>query len=50
MSIVFIVMPYLVEVVFVQLANETCEVAMLEMFREDGLGESFVLHARSDIV
>lgn len=38
-----IVMPHFVEVVLVQLANKTGEVAVLEMFREDVLGEFLVL-------
>ena len=36
-------MPDLVEVILVELADEAGEVAMLEMFGQDGLGESLVL-------
>jgi hypothetical protein len=32
-----------VEIVFVQLAHETCEIAVLEVFWEDRLCEFFVL-------
>lgn len=35
-----------VKVVFVQLPNKTGKIAVLEMFREDGLRELFVLQER----
>lgn len=31
----FVVVPYLVEIVLVELSNEACEIAMLEVFGED---------------
>ena len=36
-------MPYLVEVIFVQLSHKAGEVAVLEMLWEDGLGEPLIL-------
>ena len=41
----FIVVPYFVEVIFVELAHETGKVAVLEMLRENVLGEFLVLRA-----
>lgn len=42
-SAIFIVLPDLVEVVLVELTDEAGKVAVLEVFREDGLGKLFVL-------
>lgn len=39
-------MPDLVEVVFVELAHETGKVAVLEMLRQDGLGEFLALESQ----
>ena len=38
-----IVVPDLVEVILVQLADETSEVAVFEMLGQDGFGESLIL-------
>ena len=35
------------EIIFVQLSNKACEIAMLEMLGEYGLGESLVLYSNS---
>ena len=43
MTPLFIVMPDLVEIILVELSNETCKVAVLEMFGQYRLGESFIL-------
>ena len=40
----FIVMPHLVEVILIQLPDKASEIAMLEVLRKDGFGESFVLY------
>lgn len=40
---IFIVVSHFMEVVFIQLADKAGEIAMFEMFRQDGLGKSFVL-------
>ena len=48
LSVLFITVPNLVEVVLVQLADEACKIAMLEVLRKNGLGESFILSAESD--
>ena len=42
-AILFIVMPDFMEVVLVQLADKARKVAVLEMLRQNGLGEAFVL-------
>ena len=42
-AVVFIVQSYFVEIVLVELPHKTCEVAVLEVFREDVLGELLVL-------
>lgn len=47
MSTLFIVVSHLVEVVLVELAHKAGEVAMLEMFGKDRLGESFILRRES---
>ena len=44
-----VVVSHFVEVVLVQLADETGEVAVLEVFRQDVFGEFLVLRARSAI-
>lgn len=36
-------MSHFVKVIFVQLANKRCEIAVFEMFRKDRLGETFIL-------
>lgn len=43
MTILLIVVSHFVEVIFVQLANKTGEVAVLEMLRENVFRELFVL-------
>ena len=43
MSALFIVVSHLVEVILVELANKTRKIAVLEMLREDGFCESFIL-------
>lgn len=40
-------MPHFVKIVFVQLANKTGEVAVLEMLGQNGFGKAFVLHEPS---
>ncbi len=40
---IFFIMPHFVKIILVQLANETREVAMLEVFRQYRLGKLFVL-------
>lgn len=40
---IFLTLPDLVEVVFVQLPDEASKVAVFEMFRQNGLGELLVL-------
>lgn len=45
MTILLVVVSHLVEVVFIQLAHKTGEVAVLEVLRQDVLGEFFVLRA-----
>lgn len=47
MAVILIVMSHLVEVIFVELAHEAGEVAVLKVFRQDRLGESFVLRRES---
>ena len=47
MPIFFIVVSHLVEVIFVELAHEAGEVAMLEVFGKDRFGEPFILHRES---
>lgn len=39
----------LVEVIFVQLADEACEVAVLKVFWEDSLGKPLILSRESDL-
>lgn len=43
MSAFFIIVPDFVKVILVELPNETGEVAMLEVFGENRLGEMFIL-------
>ena len=43
---VFIGMPHFMEVVFVELSHETCEVAVFKMLRKDMLCELLVLSWR----
>lgn len=43
LTILLIVVSHFVEVIFVQLANKTGEVAVLEMLRENVFRELFVL-------
>ena len=50
MSALFIVVPDFVEVIFIELPNKAGKVAMLEVFREDGLGEAFILDEPSEPV
>lgn len=40
----FVIVSHLVEIVLVKLSNEAGEIAMLEVFGKDRLGESFILH------
>lgn len=47
MSILFIVVSHLMEVVLIKLAHEAGEVAMFKMFGQDRLGEPFILHKES---
>lgn len=47
MSTLFIVVSHFMEVILVELAHEAGEIAMLEMFRQDRLGESLVLRRGS---
>lgn len=47
MAALLVVVPHFVEVIFVQLAYKACEIAMLEVFRQDGFGESLVLRSVS---
>ena len=47
MSTLFIVVSHFVEVILVELAHEAGEVAMLEMFRQDRLGEPLILRRES---
>lgn len=49
LSIIFIVLPNLVEIVLVQLADETREVAVLEVLGEDRFCEFLVLFQESAI-
>jgi hypothetical protein len=42
-TIVLVILSDFVKIIFVQLPDETRKVAVLEMFREDQLGEFFVL-------
>ena len=50
MTAFFIVMSDLVEVIFVELANETSKIAVFEVLWEDGFGETLVLCAvRSNV-
>ena len=49
MTVFFVIMPYFVKIILVELSNETCEITMLEVLGEDGLGETFVLRRMSDI-
>lgn len=49
LSIIFIVLPNLVEIILVQLADETREVAVLEVLGEDGFREFLVLFLESAI-
>ena len=49
MSAILIVVSHLVEVVLVELADETREVAVLEMLGKNRLGESLVLHQCLDV-
>jgi len=44
--IVFVVLSDLMEVILVQLTDETCKVAVLEVFGQNGLGELLVLRRR----
>ena len=44
----FIVVPNFMEIILVQLSDEARKIAMLEMFRENGLGELLVLFPWSD--
>lgn len=46
MTAVFVVVSHLVEVVLVELANEAGKIAVLEVFGQDRLCESFVLGER----
>ena len=46
LAIFFVILTNFVEVVFVQLAHETGEVAMLEVFGEDRLGKFLALDPR----
>lgn len=43
MSTLLIVVSHFVKVVFIQLPDEARKVTVLEMFRKDGFGESFIL-------
>lgn len=43
MAALLIVVPHFVKIVFVELAHETGEIAVLEMFGQDGFGKAFVL-------
>jgi hypothetical protein len=43
LAILLIVLPYLVEIIFVQLANKACKVAVFEMFRKNRLREFLIL-------
>ena len=47
---ILVVLSDLVEVIFIQLSDETRKVAVLEVFREDQLGEFFVLPLASDLL
>ena len=47
MSTLFIIVSHLVEIVLVELAHEAGEIAVFEMFGQDGLGESFILRGGS---
>lgn len=38
------------KVVFIQLADETRKIAVLEMFGQDGFGKSFVLRGMSEYI
>lgn len=46
LAIVLVVLSDFVEVVLVQLSNETGKVAMFEMLGQNGFREPFVLHRR----
>lgn len=48
MTAFFVVVSDLMEIVLIELSNKTCKVAMLEVFGEDGFGESFILQRISD--
>jgi len=43
MAALLVIVSHFMEVIFVQLAYEACEIAMLEVFRQDGFGEPLVL-------
>ena len=45
----FVVVPHFVEIVFVELANEAGEIAVLEVFRKYGFCEFFVLSKRVSV-
>lgn len=47
MPTLFVVVSHLVEIILVELAHKTGEVAMFEMFGKNRLGESFVLRRES---
>ena len=47
LSAILVVVSHFVEVILVELPDEAREVAVLEMFRQDGLGEPFILRTRS---
>ena len=46
LAVLFIVVPHFVEVVLVQLSDETRKVAVFEMLGQDVLSELFVLSTR----
>lgn len=50
LTILFIILANLVEIVFVELAHKTGKVAMLEVFRQDGFGEFLALATVSSSV
>ena len=50
MPALFGVLSDLVEVIFVELSDETGKIAVFEVFRQDGLGESLILGGWSDIM
>lgn len=50
LSPVFIIMPDFVKVVFVQLAHKTCEIAMLEVLRQDVFRKLLILRRVSTFI